>query len=190
MTITSRATRHQGRAASIALLLTGTVATAAAAAAGAAAAAEPAEPARSAAGSCAPGQVSVSASATAADDNIVAVHVTNRSGVTCAVDRFPTVTFGDLDGTARPVPAGDSAPYRLAPGETAHAAVRTAPDMDSDGTEVVQHVTVAASPAHDGSRFTACEVGLGDPGIYVYDPITTWWHPAYQQAAQSLREHA
>ncbi|MCE0448071.1 hypothetical protein LT493_42885 [Streptomyces tricolor] len=45
---------------------------------------------------------------------VLRVSVTNRGTRACVVDRVPTVTFGNLDGAALPVPEGGTGTYRLA----------------------------------------------------------------------------
>lgn len=138
---------------------------------------------------CDTSNLSVEATMESPDENIMAVSVTNEGTDACTIDRIPTVTFGDLDGTTRPVPATESAPRVVKSGDSVHAALRTAPGMDDDGAQLVQDVTVAASPGHDGRTFNSDELGAGEPGVYVYDPITTWWHPTYAAAEKELQKH-
>ncbi|WP_030668899.1 DUF4232 domain-containing protein [Streptomyces rimosus] len=104
------------------------------------------------------------------------ISATNRT-TTCVIDRIPTVTFGDLDGAAQPDPPSESAPYRLAPGASAYATVRTVTGGPSPSTRTVGFVTVAADPAHHGRRFDAAALGA-PAGIPVWSPTTTWWRPS------------
>lgn len=138
---------------------------------------------------CDTSNLSIGATMESPDENIMAVTVTNDGADACTIDRIPTVTFGDLDGSARAVPATESAPRVVKSGDSVHAALRTAPGMDDDGAQLVQDVTVAASPGHDGLTFSADELGSGEPGVYVYDPVTTWWHPTFSDAEKELQKH-
>ncbi|MFD3915772.1 DUF4232 domain-containing protein [Streptomyces sp. NPDC058603] len=123
---------------------------------------------------CREGAVKVTATASGTVDQ-VRISVTNKSGRACAVDHIPTVTFGDLDGTAQPVPPVESAPYRLAAGGTAYAVVRTI-DPAAEDSRTVAYLTVAGDPSHHGTRFDAAS--LGSPaGIRVWEPVTTLWQP-------------
>ncbi|MFC9652267.1 DUF4232 domain-containing protein [Streptomyces sp. NPDC056937] len=123
---------------------------------------------------CREAAVKVAATASGTPDQ-VRISVTNTSGRACAVDRVPTVTFGDLDGTAQPVPPVESAPYRLAAGATAYALVRTI-DPAAEDSRTVAYLTVAGDPSHHGTRFGAAS--LGSPaGIRVWEPVTTLWQP-------------
>lgn len=117
---------------------------------------------------------------------VVRIDVTNRSPRACAVDRVPTVTFGDLDGAALPVPAGTSGPYRIGAGGTAYAAVRTVADPADPQARRVDTLTVAADPAHRGRTFTAREIGA-DAAIVVWEPVTTWWQPSAAAADEALK---
>lgn len=119
-------------------------------------------------------------------ENIMGVAVTNAYGPACNISGTPTVTFGDLDGAAYPVPAGEVNDQILEPGETIHAAVRTAPAMDSDEATLVQYVNVAGHAAHYPTTFTADEIGSEDSGIWVYDSATTRWHDTYAGAETTL----
>ncbi|MFH8403478.1 DUF4232 domain-containing protein [Streptomyces sp. NPDC018019] len=109
--------------------------------------------------------------------DVLRISVTNRTAEPCVVDRIPTVTFGDLDGAAQPDPPAESAPYRLAPGATAYATVRTVTGRPSPSTRTVDFVTVAADPAHHGRRFDAAALGAPPTGIRVWSPTTTLWRP-------------
>ncbi|MEU9116420.1 DUF4232 domain-containing protein [Streptomyces sp. NPDC048483] len=130
--------------------------------------------------------VSVSAAAAQRAD-VLHIKVTNRGAGTCVVDRIPTVTFGALDGAAQPVPPAESAPYRLAAGGTAHAAVRTAEPAGGAQMRVVDFVTVAADPSHRGRAISADALGLPQ-GVRVWEPVTTWWQPSWAKADEALQD--
>ncbi|WP_406288978.1 DUF4232 domain-containing protein [Embleya sp. NBC_00896] len=115
--------------------------------------------------------------------SVVLVTVTNGAA-TCTVDRFPTVTFGDLDGTARPVPEVGSGARVIGAGKRLYAALRT--DDRSGLARYVPTLTVAANPAHSGAVFTASEIGAPTPGIAVDDPITTLWQKSVDDAVAAL----
>ncbi|MFE2599355.1 DUF4232 domain-containing protein [Streptomyces sp. NPDC059396] len=132
---------------------------------------------------CREAAVSVSA-APGATAHAVRISVTNESRRACAVDRIPTVTFGDLDGAALPVPPAESAPYRLAAGGSAYAAVRTL-DPNATETRTVAYLTVAADPSHYGESFDAASVG-SPGGIVVWEPVTTLWQPTRAAADAAL----
>jgi hypothetical protein len=149
---------------------------------------------------CAQREPAVEARAVPADPTVVRVRVTNRSGQGCTVDRIPTVTFGDLDGTAQPVPAGPSGrsgpsgpsassdpsgSYRLDPGRTAYAAVRTVTDPTDPSVRRVDTLTVAAHPAHRGRTFTAAALGAGS-AIRVWEPVTTRWQASAAAADRAI----
>ncbi|WP_326609381.1 DUF4232 domain-containing protein [Streptomyces scopuliridis] len=132
---------------------------------------------------CRESVVEVTATASGAV-NQVRISVTNKSGRACVVDRIPTITFGDLDGAAQPVPPVESAPYRLAAGGTAYAAVRTI-DPAAEDSRTVAYLTVAGDPSHYGARFDAAS--LGSPaGIPVWEPVTTLWQPTRAKADAAL----
>ncbi|MFD7287666.1 DUF4232 domain-containing protein [Streptomyces sp. NPDC059863] len=137
-------------------------------------------------GTCRESAVKVTATASGVV-NQIRISVTNTSGRACAVDRIPTITFGDLDGAAQPVPPVESAPYRLAAGATAYAVVRTL-DPAADESRTVAYLTVAGDPSHAGTRFDAAS--LGSPaGIRVREPVTTLWAPTRGgEAAPGLTE--
>jgi len=118
--------------------------------------------------------------------NTARISVVNEGGRACAVDRIPTVTFRDLDGSAQPVPPSTSGPYVLSPGEHGYAAVRTAAPGTTEG-HVVRSLSVAADPAHYGVTFAASAVGMAD-GIRVWEPVTTLWHASPGAADQALAE--
>ncbi|MFC9249142.1 DUF4232 domain-containing protein [Streptomyces sp. NPDC057136] len=136
---------------------------------------------------CAERAIEVAATASPDVADVVRISVTNQGPRPCVVDRIPTVTFGDLDGAALPVPATGSAPYRLAAGRSAFAAVRT---LDPASTELrlVDRMTVAGHPAHYGRTFDAASLGA-PRGIRVWEPVTTWWHPTQTEADAVLAEH-
>ncbi|MFD1271354.1 DUF4232 domain-containing protein [Streptomyces kaempferi] len=121
----------------------------------------------------------------AADPRVLHISVTNRSARTCAVDRIPTVVFGDLDGAALPVPAGDSGPYPIGAGRTAYAAVRTIADPADPQARRVGSISVSADPARFGRSFTARELGAGD-AVLVWEPVTTWWQSSQAAADRQL----
>ncbi|MET9148563.1 DUF4232 domain-containing protein [Streptomyces sp. NPDC004042] len=133
---------------------------------------------------CAASQLTVRARAVPAEPSVVRLQVTNR-GPVCAVDRIPTVTFGDLDGAATPVPPGESGPFRMAAGGTAYAAVRTVADPADPEARRVPALTVAADPALPGRTFTASELGAGD-SVRVWEPVTTWWQASAAAADRAI----
>jgi hypothetical protein len=119
------------------------------------------------------------------DHRVLHLRLTNRSDHACTVDRFPTVTFGDLDGAALPKPAGQSAPYRIAAGRTVYASVRTVADRTDPDARRVRSITVSADPARFGRSFTARELGAGAT-VPVWEPVTTWWKPSAAAADRVL----
>lgn len=125
---------------------------------------------------CAERNLTVGATAAPTPD-VLALRFTNHGPHACTVDRIPTVTFGDLDGAARPEPPADSAPYTVRAGASAYATVRTvlAPPTPAD-VRIVRDIGVAADPAHHGKRITAASLGL-PRGVRVYDPVTSLWGP-------------
>ncbi|MFJ1747809.1 DUF4232 domain-containing protein [Streptomyces sp. NPDC088116] len=162
-------------AASLTVLLTATGASAAVSA--------PDSLSAPAAATCGEGSVTVTATRSDAADT-VRISVTNKSGRACVVDRIPTVTFGDLDGAAQPVPPVESSPYRLAAGGSAYASVRTV-DPSAEAPRTVAHLTVAGDPSHHGTRFDGAS--LGSPGgIEVWEPVTTLWQPTRAKADAAL----
>ncbi|MFE3827946.1 DUF4232 domain-containing protein [Streptomyces sp. NPDC059092] len=132
---------------------------------------------------CRAGAVETTATRTATP-HVIRISVTHKGGAACVVDRIPTVTFGELDGAARPVPAAASAPYRLAAGGSAYAAVRTL-DPAAEGSRAVAFLTVAADPSHHGTRFDAASVGSSGT-IRVWDPVTTLWQSTAAKADAAL----
>ncbi|HSA51810.1 MAG TPA: DUF4232 domain-containing protein [Yinghuangia sp.] len=115
---------------------------------------------------------------------VILVRVTSDAEESCTIDRFPTVTFFGLDGSAMPEPPASSAPYVLVPDGEAFAAVST--DDRSGNARYVPALNVAADPAHLGTVFTADEIEAPETGIAVYDPITTWWHATPDDAVAAL----
>lgn len=118
--------------------------------------------------------------------SVVLVTVTNKTGAACTIDRFPTVTFAGLDGSARPVPPVESGPHRLGPKGRLYAALRT--DDRSGSARYVPSLAVSANPAYLGTRFTAARIGAPAPGIAVSDPITTLWQKTVDEAVAALPE--
>ncbi|ESQ04976.1 hypothetical protein EES44_27370 [Streptomyces sp. ADI96-15] len=133
---------------------------------------------------CRPSAVAVGAEADARDKTVVRITVTNRGRHTCAVDRLPTVTFGDLDGAAQHLPPGESGPYRLVTGEKAYATVRT---VGAPGDEIrrVGGVTVAGDPSHHGWTFSARELGTGRY-VEVWEPVSSWWKGSARAADEAV----
>lgn len=121
------------------------------------------------------------------DPTVVHISVTNKGARACTVDRIPTVTFGDLDGAALPVPAGESGPYRVGAGKTVYAAVRTIADPADPEARSVDTITVSANPAYSGRTFTAKQLGAGD-AVLVWEPVTTWWKPSVAAADKALED--
>lgn len=123
--------------------------------------------------------------AAAAKPGVLRISIKNKTTKACAVDRIPTVTFGTLDGAAQPVPATESAPYRVAAGRTAYAAVRTAADPSDTTARLVDFVTVAGDPSIRGRQFTDDALGLPQ-GVRVWEPVTTWWKSSRAKADAAL----
>ncbi|MEU0335267.1 DUF4232 domain-containing protein [Streptomyces sp. NPDC006193] len=134
---------------------------------------------------CAPEVLAYRARAVPGHPTVLRAGVTNRGSRACLVDRVPTVTFGDLDGAALPVPEGPTGGYRLAPGGTAHADVRTIADPADPEARRVDTVTVAASAAHWGRSFTAARLGAGRQ-VLVWEPVTTWWQRSAAAADRAI----
>lgn len=138
---------------------------------------------------CAEKDVTVRAEPSDDSDGVLKLSVRNDSAKACLVDRVPTVTYGDLDGAALPLPTVPHAGYTLAAHASAYAAVRSVSDSDDakDEARTVLYVTVAAVPDHDGSRFQA--LALGSPaGVHVWEPVTTLWQSSPARAGQVLQE--
>lgn len=140
---------------------------------------------------CEESTLAVDASLAPGFDTIIAISVTNPADAPpCVIDRIPTVTFGELNGAAAPVPPFHGGPYVLTPGESAHAAVWTVSDLDFEEAPVVWNITVAASPEHDGTQIPAQDLGLPPTApVHVFDPATTWWHSSYAEAEEVLLDH-
>ncbi|MFJ7151401.1 DUF4232 domain-containing protein [Streptomyces sp. NPDC100445] len=136
-------------------------------------------------GPCSAGSLTVRAKAVAGDPAVLRVGVTNRGARACVVDRVPTVTFGDLDGAALPVPEGGTGTYRLAAGGTAYADVRTVADPADSEARRVDVVTVSASAAHPGRSFRADRLGAG-PHVVVWEPVVTWWQRSAAAADRAI----
>ncbi|MDO0929129.1 DUF4232 domain-containing protein [Streptomyces sp. TG1A-8] len=143
-------------------------------------AAAPAQPAR-----CAERALTVRAKAVPAEPSVVRVNVTNRGGRACVVDRVPTITFGDLDGAALPVPEGGAGTYALGRGATAYAAVRAIADPADPQARRAQGIAVSPSASQWGRSFTAAQLGTGDE-VLVWEPVTTWWQPTARAADRVL----
>ncbi|MDN3024267.1 DUF4232 domain-containing protein [Streptomyces sp. S.PB5] len=116
---------------------------------------------------------------------VVRVSVTNREGRACTVSRAPGVTFENLDGSALPVPKGATGRYRLGPGGTAYATVRTVADPMDPEARRVGALAVSADPAHRGRAFAAAELGTED-AIRVWEPVTSWWQPSATAGDRAL----
>ncbi|MCX4459299.1 DUF4232 domain-containing protein [Streptomyces sp. NBC_01340] len=121
-----------------------------------------------------------------ADPTLLHLGVTNHSSRACTVDRIPTVVFGDLDGAALPVPAGQSGLYRLEAGRTAYAALRTIADPADPEARRVESIGVSADPSRFGRTFTARELGVGRV-VLVWEPVTSWWKSSQAAADRALR---
>ncbi|MFE2945050.1 DUF4232 domain-containing protein [Streptomyces sp. NPDC059255] len=132
---------------------------------------------------CRESAVTVTA-ARSATPHVVRISVTNKGPATCVVDRVPSITFGDLDGAAQPVPPAGSAPYRLTAGGSAYAAVRTL-DPAAEESCTVAYLTVSGDPSHRGRRFDAASVGTSGT-IRVWEPVTTLWQPTAAKADAAL----
>ncbi|MGW1598593.1 DUF4232 domain-containing protein [Streptomyces sp. NPDC002343] len=130
---------------------------------------------------CTERALTVQAKAVTGHPTVLRVSVTNHTARACLVDRVPTVTFGDLDGAALPLPEGGSGDRRLAAGGTAYAAVRTIADPADPQARRADSVTVAASAAHWGRSFGPGRLGTGRQ-VLVWEPVTTWWQPTARAA--------
>ncbi|MCM2417333.1 DUF4232 domain-containing protein [Streptomyces sp. RKAG293] len=146
----------------------------------------PAAPAASAkVRACSPGDLSFTVRMLPPIASAVAlVSVKNQSASRCTVNRFPTVTFGGLDGEARTVPDSADGPRVVQARQHQFAALRT--DDRSAPARYAPTLTVAADPAHSGLTFTAAGIGAPTPGITVYDPVTTLWHDTQDEALAAL----
>ncbi|WP_030339584.1 DUF4232 domain-containing protein [Streptomyces sp. NRRL S-1022] len=134
---------------------------------------------------CAEKSLTLRAKAVPGHPTVLRVGVTNRGTRACVVDRVPTVTFGDLDGAALPVPQGGTGTYRLAGRGTAYADVRTIANPADPEARRVDAVTVAASAAHWGRSFTAGQLGTGRR-VLVWEPVTTWWQKSAAAADRAI----
>lgn len=123
--------------------------------------------------------------ASSAGPDMVRVSVTQHGGRTCTVGPAPLVTFENLDGSALATPKGATGRYRLDPGDTAYATVRTITDPADPQARRVDALAVAADPSHWGRAFTAAELGAGD-AIRVWEPVTSWWQPSAAAADRAL----
>ncbi|MCM2430441.1 DUF4232 domain-containing protein [Streptomyces sp. RKAG337] len=134
---------------------------------------------------CSPGDLSFTVRMLPPIASAVAlVSVKNQSASRCTVNRFPTVTFGGLDGEARTVPDSADGPRVVQARQRQFAALRT--DDRSAPARYAPTLTVAADPAHSGLTFTAAGIGAPTPGIAVYDPVTTLWHDTQDEALAAL----
>lgn len=137
------------------------------------------------------GENDVTVRAEPSDDNadILKLSVRNDSSKACLVDRVPTVTYGELDGAALPLPTVPHAGRALAAHDTAYAAVLSVSDPEDakDEAPAVMYVTVAAIPDLQGRSFQA--LTLGSPtGVRVWEPVTTLWQSSASGAQQVLEE--
>ncbi|MFD9002588.1 DUF4232 domain-containing protein [Streptomyces sp. NPDC059582] len=131
--------------------------------------------------------VTLRAAAVPGNPAVVRVSVTNHGRSVCALDLIPTVVFGNLDGAALPLPSAAGGTYRLGPGRTAYAAVRTVAEPTDPQARGVHALTVAADPSHRGRAFTAAQLGTGGT-IRVWEPVTTYWQPS-AAAADGVLDH-
>ncbi|MEU6816732.1 DUF4232 domain-containing protein [Streptomyces sp. NPDC046860] len=134
---------------------------------------------------CAAKALTVRAKAVPGETTVVRFSVTNRGARACAVDRVPTVTFGDLDGAALPTPEGGRGTYRLAAGKTAYGAVRTIGDPADPEARRAGSISVGASASQWGSTFSAAKLGTGRY-VRVWEPVTTWWQPTRAKADRAI----
>ncbi|MFZ3562477.1 DUF4232 domain-containing protein [Streptomyces sp. BH055] len=173
-------TRHAAAATVAALALTAL----AAPTAGAAGSASPAVLAR-----CGENDVTVRAQPSEDNADILRLSVRNDTSKPCLVDRVPTVTYGELDGAALPLPMVPHAGRTLAAHDTAYAAVLSVSDAEDakDEAPAVMYVTVTVVPDQEGRSFQA--LTLGSPtGVRVWEPVTTLWQSSASQARQVLME--
>jgi hypothetical protein len=122
----------------------------------------------------------------AKDTRIVHITVKNTGTRTCTIDRLPVVTFGDLDGSAQPVPSGESGPYKLVAGKTAYATVRTIAALNDPEARRVDSIGVSANPVA-GRLFTLKQLGATKK-VKVWEPVTTWWKASQAAADKSLKK--
>ncbi|NEB81156.1 DUF4232 domain-containing protein [Streptomyces sp. SID14478] len=138
---------------------------------------------------CAEKDLTVRAEPSDESADVLKLSVRNDSTRACLVDRVPTVTYGELDGAALPLPTVPHAGHTLAPHSTAYAAVLSVAATDDADKEArtVMSVNVAAVPDHNGRTFQALK--LGSPtGVRVWEPVTTLWQSSPERAAQVLQE--
>ncbi|GAA2304619.1 DUF4232 domain-containing protein [Streptomyces kunmingensis] len=176
-----RATAATVTAVALTALTASTALVAPAASAGTATAAKPAP--------CAEKNLTVRAEPSDDSDGVLRLSVRNDSARACLVDRVPTVTYGDLDGAALPVPTVRHAGRSLAPHTTVYAAVLSLSDSKDadDEARTVMSLHVAAVPDHDGRTFQVLKLGA-PAGLAVYDPVTTLWQSSPHRATQVLLE--
>ncbi|MEV3858934.1 DUF4232 domain-containing protein [Streptomyces sp. NPDC050095] len=138
---------------------------------------------------CAEKDLTVRAAPSDEHDDVLELSVRNDSGRACLVDRVPTVTYGDLDGAAVPLPTVPHAGRTLAAHATAYAAVRSVSDSEDADAEArtVPTVNVAAVPDHEGHTFAAIKLGA-PAGVRVWEPVTTLWQSSPARAVQVLIE--
>ncbi|MYW66980.1 DUF4232 domain-containing protein [Streptomyces sp. SID8379] len=136
---------------------------------------------------CAELDLTVRAEPSDATDGVLMLSVRNDTAKDCVVDRVPTVTYGELDGAALPVPAVPHGGRTLGAHDTVYAAVRSLSDSDdaAEQARVVTSVRVAASPDQDGRAFQALTLGA-PAGLEVWEPVTTQWQPSATRAEEVL----
>ncbi|MGY0489649.1 DUF4232 domain-containing protein [Streptomyces sp. WG-D5] len=152
-------------------------------------AAPPALSAPAALARCGENDLTVRAEPSDDSADILKLSVRNDSSKACLVDRVPTVTYGDLDGAALPLPAVPHSGRTLAAHDTAYAAVLSVSDSDDaeDRAPAVMYVTVTALPDQEGRTFQA--LTLGSPtGVRVWEPVTTLWQSTSAGAERVLEE--
>ncbi|MFJ8820926.1 DUF4232 domain-containing protein [Streptomyces sp. NPDC102467] len=139
---------------------------------------------------CAEKNLTVRAEPSDDSAGVLKLSVRNDSARACLVDRVPTVTYGDLDGAALPLPTVPHAGRTLAAHTTVYAAVlsvSTEPKGGDEEARTVLSVNVAAVPDHDGRTFQALKLGA-PAGVRVWEPVTTLWQTSADRAAQVLQE--
>ncbi|WP_338693286.1 DUF4232 domain-containing protein [Streptomyces sp. Q6] len=138
---------------------------------------------------CAENDLTVRATPSDDNDGVIKLSVRNNAAKPCLVDRVPTITYGDLDGAALPLPSMPHAGHKLGGHDTAYAAVRSLSDSDDadEQARTVMFVTVTAVPDHDGRRFQALTLGA-PAGLRVWEPVTTLWQDSPARAEQVLQE--
>ncbi|MFI7382676.1 DUF4232 domain-containing protein [Streptomyces sp. NPDC049813] len=138
---------------------------------------------------CAEKDLTVRAEPSDGSDGVIKLSVRNDAGRACLVDRVPTVTYGELDGAALPVPQMRHAGRTLAGHHTLYAAVRSLSDSKDAEQEArtVLSLHVSAVPDHDGRTFQVLKLGA-PAGLRVYEPVTTLWQTSPDRAAEVLLE--